>query len=198
MADKEYTKGDVIGIFGRTISSAVAVSGTCVYIGSRFFSRVIYLFFWMAGRHVDMANTSGVLKKFKAKKKKAFDISSDIERIEENEELLSLPDDTETVFARTGKLSDELNLIRKALDYSQETYKRQMLPVEEIINIDNQAFIMAKAVRNHLKNNCNFRFKDVKVAEELMTIASLFQKYHSTDNMKYYKKAKKIFTQQKT
>ncbi len=197
MAAKEYTKGDVIGIFGRTISSAVAVSGTCVYIGSRAFSRVIYSFFWIVGRNVDMANTSRALKKNKAKKKKAFDISSDTARTEENEELLSLPDNTDTVFARTGKLSDELNLIRQALDYSHETYKRQMLPVEEIIKIDNQAFMMAKAVRNHLKNNCNSRFKDtkVKIAEELMTIASLFQKYHSTDNMKYLKKAKKMFTQ---
>ncbi len=197
MATKEYTKGDVVGIFGRVIGSAVAVSGTCVYIGSRFFSRVIYFFFWMAGRHIDMANTLKASEKKKSKKKKSFDISSDIERIEENEELLSLPDDTETVFARTGKLSDELNLIRQAMDYSQKTYKRQMLPVEEIIKIDNQAFIMAKAVRNHLKNNCNSRFKDakVKIAEELMTIASLFQKYHSTDNMKYLNKAKKMFTQ---
>lgn len=197
MADKEYTKGDVIGIFGRTVSSAVAVSGACVYIGSRFFSHVIYFFFWMAGRHIDMANTLKASKNKRSGKTKAIEISPDKVRIEEDEDLLSLPDDTEIVFARADKLSEELNLVRQALDYSQETYKRQMLPAEEIIKIDNQAFIMAKAVRNHLKNNCNSRFKDakVKIAEELMTIASLFQKYHSTDNMKYYKKAKKMFTQ---
>jgi hypothetical protein len=197
MAAKEYSKGDVIGIFGRTISSAVAVSGACVYIASRAFSRVIYSFFWIAGRNVDLATTSRRLKKSKSGKKRGSDVSSDTGKSGEKEELLSSPEERETGSVRRDRLTDELNLIRQALDYSQETYARQMLPVEEVIKIDNQAFMMAKAVRNHLKNNCNSRFTDtkLKIAEELMTISSLFQKYHSTDNMKYLKKTKKMFTQ---
>jgi hypothetical protein len=195
MATKEYTKGEVIGIFGRIISSAVAVGGTCVYVASRIFSRVIYSFFWIAGRNVDLANTARKSKRFKPKKKMALDISPDIEVTEGEDELLLLPEERKAVFAGAGELSDEFNLIRRALYYSQETYERKMLPAEEIIKIDNQAFMMAKAVRNHLKNNCNSRFKDakVKIAEELITITSLFQKYHSTDNRKYLRRAKRMF-----
>lgn len=91
------------------------------------------------------------------------------------------------------KILKEFDLIRLALEYSQKVYKEKMLPVEEILTIDHQALIMAKATKEYLKKQSSSQLKreNIKAAESFIQVCSLFAKYHSTGNKLYCNNAEK-------
>lgn len=87
--------------------------------------------------------------------------------------------------------ANEFNIIRQALDYGEKAYKSDLLPTREILRIDKQALIMAKATLNILKDNSNSSSNgfELKMAEALVNACSCYEQYHATDNARYRKKA---------
>lgn len=187
MARKEYTQGDVIGIIGRVIGKGIEVIGFSIFLGAKILARLSTSFLWMVGKQVDMTNT---LKEIKEEKSdKVYKISKDDPEV--------LPSPEFELDSQARQVKNEMNLIRQALDYSEKAYSSKLLPIREVLRIDKQASIMAKATRNFLKNNSNTALNDLesKMAEALVNACSFYEQYHATDNTRYQKKGQEYLLQ---
>lgn len=173
MAKKEYTRGDVVNIFGRVIGRGIELSGGALLLLSKGLARFARGVFWISGKHVDMVET---LKELKQKK------------VVDAEEIPLLSEGENSMHMIVEKLSS----VERALSYSQSVYENDILPKDEILKIDTQALIMAKAIRNIMDRTKDLQLKNegIKVAEAFIKASKHFIKYHSVtdkhkDNNKY-------------
>lgn len=178
----------MIGIFGRVIGKTIEGVGYGFLFGSKALSRVTSMFFGISGMHVDMVQTI----KEMGNENEAQERNSMFE-IEEERELPALESDT--IYTESEKVSRQFEMIKLALHYSQTVYNERMLPLRQILIIDKQALIMAKATRIYISKNGDAQFKQEngKTAEAYERICTLFVKYHRTGELAFYNKAKRLF-----
>lgn len=192
MAQKEYTKGDVIGIIGRVIGKGFEIIGFGIFLGAKVMSKLSTSISWMVGKQVDMTNT---IKERRAKERISI---YDYDLVKDSTPELLLPElELENNAPKAQKAANEFNLIRQALDYGEKAHKSNLLPINEILRIDRQALIMAKATRNILKNNSNsvLNVLELKTAEALVNACSFYEQYHATGNTSFRKKAQENLVQ---
>lgn len=197
MAKKEYTKGEVIGIFGRIIGKGIELTGSGIFVISKLFARIATSLFWLAGKHVDMVDTVKEMRQ-----KKIIDGDSILMKTSEKAEIVegrktpALPTDPELMLS---KLVERVRSIESALVYAQSAYKNKVLPLKEICKIDNQAIFMAKAIREYAKQLTDSQIKStgIKKAEVFLNASTLFLKYHHTGIEKFCEKAERYLAEAK-
>lgn len=179
MANKEFTRGDVINIFGRVIGKSIEITGGGIFLLSKGLAKVARGVFWVAGKHVDTANTLINIKR-RDEEKPLIEADRPNKDLRGRDEIL--------------EIMEKITPIEQALNYSQSAYEDEILPQDEVIKIDNQAIMMAKAARNFLERleDSQLKKEGIKNAEAFLKVSSLFLKYHNTGNESFHRKAKEL------
>lgn len=172
MARKEYTKGDVINIFGKVIAKGLDLSGGAFLLLSKGIAHCARGIFWIAGKHVDMVTT---IKEIKQSNNNVLET-----RAISMEEFAEIP--------------EKITPIQQALEYAESAYGNNTLPKEEILKIDTQGLLMAKAIKNVTERIQTPLLKDegIKTADAFMKTCSMFLEYHQSGNEKLKIKAEKL------
>lgn len=176
MASKEYTKGDVINIFGKVIAKGLDLSGGAFLLLSKGLANLARGIFWIAGKHVDMVTT---IKEIKQKNTIEAELG-------EETKAISMDEFTE--------IPEKLSPIQQALEYAESAYAHNTLPKEEILKIDTQGLMMAKAIKSVIESIKIPVLKDegIKSADAFIKSCSVFLEYHQTGNEKTKIKAGKL------
>lgn len=183
MAKKEFSKGDVVNIFGRVIGRGIEFSGGVILFLSKGIARFTRGIFWFVGKHMDMVDT---LKERKPLPHRRVIDVGETPRLDKAEHFESLEE-----------IMDRLTPIEQALNYSQLVYENDILPKEEILRIDNQALIMAKAIRNLMNRvkDPQLKKEGIKIMEMFLKISSLSLKYHKTSDKRIGRKSRELLAE---
>lgn len=179
MAEKVYTRGEVVNIFGTVFGSGIALASWLALTVGLVLSKSVKILFWGVGKQIDFPNYNHIrsqrsqLKKRFAKPTQFF-----------------VPEQEAPVFTPQN-FNDYLSVIQTSTEYAQKAYENSMLPVEEILKIDEQAHHMCTATIYFIKNQPKSQLRNQRLAavQAQFELVSLYQKYHSTGNEKYLFKA---------
>ncbi|MFC1522235.1 hypothetical protein ACFL6Y_07480 [Elusimicrobiota bacterium] len=144
---------------------------------SKVLSHSARYFFFLAGKHVDMVTTIKGLKLIRS------------DAISTDGDDYMPPDNATGPRSRSNGdgVSRHFEPIMLAISYSQAAYDQQMLPKEEVLKIDKQAQVMAKALGNVLeaKGGAILKSDATKTADEYFKACSLHAKYHQSGKEKH-------------
>ena len=177
----------MINILGQVAGKGIELVGVGLLLGAKALSGVTRGLFFLGSKHVDMVET--------LKDMKNSGNGDNYGALPEAEQVVLLPPGEEAPQAtENGKIVREFNLVRSALEYSNRAYAERMLPVEEVLRVDNQALIMAKAIEQYLKKHADYQLKKEygRTAGLLVQACSLFMKYHRSGDEQFYKEAERI------
>ncbi|MBF0430501.1 MAG: hypothetical protein HQK83_04440 [Fibrobacteria bacterium] len=184
MAEKLYSKGDIVGMFGKTLSKSISVAGAGVFIGSKFFATGVRGLFWFTSKQIDLTH-SLTKAKYKVYKKPNKTRRPSVD-------MVTSP--AKPAIAQSINIATELKLVKQALDYSQRAYELSILPMAEIDSIDGQAIAITTALQNHLNKEDNIKFKEdrLHLVDNMLQAAHFYRKYHQTGKEKHLSKAKEL------
>jgi hypothetical protein len=173
---------------GHVVGKGIELAGVGVLYGAKTLSMVTRGLFFMGGKHVDMVDT---LKEMAyGNRENPADA-----RIEEAEyTVIGASAGLIPSIRENGKIERQYDLIRLALVYGNRAYSERMLPLEEVLRVDRQAQLMAKAIQQYLKKHSDTHLKKEysRKASEIVQVCTLFEKYHSTGNEQYRNEAERI------
>jgi len=173
---------------GHVVGKGIEMAGVGLLYGAKALSMATKSLFFMGGKHVDMVNT---LKEMAYDKREVLPgpgiEDAQYSVVETSTGLVPSTNENE-------KIEREYDLIRLALDYSNRAYAARMLPVEEVLRVDRQALLMAKAIQQYLKKHTDAQLKKEynRKTVEIVQVCTLFEKYHTTGNEQYRTEAKRI------
>lgn len=174
---------------GHVVGKGIELVGVGLLYGSKALSMATKGLFFMGGKHVDMVDT---LKEMAYEKRDVLP-GPGIEDAQYS--VVETSDEPVPSIHENEKLEREYDLIRLALEYSNRAYAERMLPVEEVLRVDRQALLMAKAIQQYLKKHTDAQLKKEynRKTVEIVQACTLFEKYHATGNEQYRKEAERIF-----
>ena len=177
MAKKEFTKGEVINIFGKVVAKGVDYSGRTVFLLSKGMANLARGIFWVAGKHVDMVTTIKEIRRHDA---------IEAEVVDEKPAVISMDE-----FAA---IPEKIAPIQQALEYAESAFANSTLPKEEILKIDTQGLLMAQAIKNVIEQiqPPALKSEGKKTAEAFIKACSMFIEYHQSGSERHKIKAGKL------
>ena len=177
---------------GRVVGKSIEAVGVGLLFGARTLSVITKGLFSIGGKQIDMMDTLKEIAHEKTEPTDAFIEDAHYTVIEQPCEP-SIPSND------GGTVGRETELVELALSYSSKAYAERMLPLAEILRVDHQALIMAKAIQKYEKKLESFELKKElnRKTSAMVEICVLFQKYHRSGNEQCRKDAQRLLEELK-
>lgn len=170
----------MINIIGQVVGKGIEFIGVGLMFGAKAVATVTRSVFFVGGKNVDMVDTLRDMGTVREIDEDAGLIEVRTSVTMPRVEALPSAIDRDTVVRVFG-------LIRQALEYGESAYRENILPIEEIVIVDRQAEVMAKAIEKYLHKNEDHGLKKEFGcrASAFVNAAALYMKYHHSGDEKH-------------